>query len=223
MTNKKFTSNLFLLQTLLQVAKNLFSQLGESLSCVHDQQKYDFRLDNYSTCVGEVDRPTGNESIMPKHQIPLRTRPMSPRSYHRKCSVSLENSPSQSCMSLRSQTDEKHLQSVSQAEVHASSGNQSGSSDTNVPSVVSQTKRVTDDFKDLTIEPAKNKSSNEVVTDIQDTTSPIQLEFRYNVEDAEMKAILQGQKQLSNQVLVVDREDLPQKVGLEKRYICLWI
>ena len=211
------------MQTLLQVAKNLFSQLGESLSCVNDHQKFNFRLDNYSTCVGEVDRPTGNESIMPKHQIPLKTRPISPRSYHRKCSISLENSPSQSCMSLRSQTDQNHLRNVSQAEANATSGNQSESSDISAPSVVSQTKRVIDDMKDLTIEPAKNKSSNEVVTHTQDTTSPIKLEFRYNMEDAEMKAILQGQKQLSNQMLVVDREDFPQKVGLEKRYICLRI
>ena len=172
--------------------------------------------------MGEVDRPTGNEPIMPKQQIPLRTRPISPRSYYRKCSVSLENSPSQSCMSLRSQTNQKHLQGVSQAEAQASSGSQSGLSATSVLSVVSQTKRVIDNLKDLTIEPSQNKSSNQDVTHTQDATSPVKSEFRYRMEDAEVKATSQRQKQLSNQMLVEDREDFP-PVGPQKRYICSWI
>ena len=125
-------------------------------------------------------------------------------------------------MSLRSQTDQKHLQGVSQAEAHVSSGSQSEHSDTGVRSVVSQTKRAIDDSKDLTIKPCQNKSSNLVGTHTKDVTSPAKLEFRYSMEDAEVKETLQRQKQLSNEKLVVDREDIPQ-VGPQKRYICSWI
>ena len=116
-------------------------------------------------------------------------------------------------MSLRSPTNQKHLQE----EAQASCGTQSGPSVTIVQSVVSQTESVIDDLKDLSIEPTQNKSSNQVETNTQDTTSPAKLEFRHRMDDTEVKAILQGQKRLSNQM--VANEDFLPMVGPEKRYI----